>query len=277
VICPNMYVGPLKTSLGSGVVKTVVNLVDRTGTSNTTGTTRQIKPLPFGSGLGMGLANGGDEQWIFAQSGTLVNLRQPWTIASVQEFNGSLPSNTEESYSILTCSTFTPTVRASSYDRAQGITPAGKAFSYIFDGAAKRLTGNTTMAQFQTYATVSSVGTDNLLRLYLNGVEDATALSVSNRGFAGYSAAAFFVACGTMCPTQTANQPTTGDYSLVIRLDGYAYGTADAERFADNPWQIFPRLHPSRQRTLLTASAPTFNAAWNAAANSVISTGARAA
>ncbi len=74
---------------------------------------------------------------------------------------------------------------SSTTDRSLGVDPSSKLRSYIYDGAARTLTGTTTLIAGRVYHAAVTVS-DSLMTLHLDGVAQGS-LGISNAGYQGYS------------------------------------------------------------------------------------------
>jgi hypothetical protein len=202
----------------------------------------------------------------------------PWTYACLVWFD-SITGGVAQSIATMAQSPG----HGSAFERSLLLTNAGVFGGYIFDGGAKEVNGTTTVRARTLYSVVlTATGTSGALTLYVNGKQEGST-SVGTAGYSYGSGVQIVLGYGGGTSSQATGPATLTSNAVIplfLRTTGvgiaHAWNAAKIEMFAQDPWRIFGKP-PKRQRFGVTAVGGSFQPAWARGANTVISTGVRAA
>jgi hypothetical protein len=219
---------------------------------------------------GRAMVMAGSSGYVSDSLGSSISGFDPWTYALLVWFD-SISGGVAQSIV-----TMAQSPGAASNDRALCLTSGGKFGAYVFDGSFSVANGATTVATGTLYRVVVTCSSSSL-RVYVNGQLDGSD-TVTTPGSGYGSGVSLVLGYGGGAPAQGGSATlTTGvNIPLFLRVPNEAWSAEKAMIWSADPYSVFS---PPNKRQIfgVTAAGGGFKAAWARGANTVISTGVRAA
>lgn len=202
--------------------------------------TSATPPIPTRQPSGISYRLTGSAAYLATDAGGWVNARSNWTVFVVG-VPRSLAANS--AISIIAESP------GGTRDRGIQFNTSGKVIATVQDSTVKNLIGSTTIVVNTPFSAASRAST-TALDLFVNGVVDATPLTITNNGLASYTSPEVVIGYGGVGGGFSAAQGSAFDASLVI---WWSRALTDAEILSlhQNPWQVFK----TPRRTIVPESA----------------------
>jgi hypothetical protein len=219
---------------------------------------------------GRAMVMAGASGYVSDSLGSSISGFNPWTYAALVWFD-SISGGSAQAIA-----TMASAPGGASNDRALCLTSGGKFGAYVFDGGFSVADGTTTVAVRTLYRVVVTC-TSSSLRLYVNGqLEGSKVVTTPGSGYG--SGVSLVLGYGGGAPAQGGSSTLTSSVNipLFIRLPNEAWSAEKAMIWSADPYSVFS---PPNKRQIfgVTAAGGGFKAAWARGANTVISTGVRAA
>ncbi len=191
--------------------------------------TSATPPVPTRQPSGISYRLLGSTGYLATNAGGWVNSRSNWTVF-VLGVPRSLAAN-----SAISIVAETPGV--GNRDRGIQFNTAGKVIATVQDSTVKNLVGATTIVAGTPFSAASRAST-TALDVFVNGLVDATPLTITNNGLNTYASPEVVVGYGGVGAGFGVTQASAFDASLVI---WWSRAVTDAEILSlhQNPWQVF--------------------------------------
>ena len=191
--------------------------------------TSATPPVPTRQPSGISYRLLGSTGYLATSAGGWVNSRSNWTVF-VLGVPRSLAAN-----SAISIVAETPGV--GNRDRGIQFNTAGKVIATVQDSTVKNLVGATTIVAGTPFSAASRAST-TALDVFVNGLVDATPLTITNNGLNTYASPEVVVGYGGVGAGFGVTQASAFDASLVI---WWSRAVTDAEILSlhQNPWQVF--------------------------------------
>ena len=212
------------------------------GKYNDTFRTSATPPVPVRQPTGISYNLTGSTGYLATNAGGWVNARTDWTAyvfgvpRSVTSSNGAIATMAETPGS---------TVR----DRSLYISSTSKFVGNAYDTNNRSITSTSSLVVDAPFSGAIRA-TSTQLSLFINGVSDATPVTLTAAGYGAYVSPELIVGYGRVGGTGTNTAPSEFDLSLLI---WWSRALTDAEILSlhQNPWQVFK----TPRRTIVPESA----------------------